>query len=407
MKKYKNTELAKQYKVSEKTIRNWIENGKKRQVNLEIINDGKREYIADTPTNHLVMKDLSQKGRKFKNKLQKVVVSPDQDFYDLFNTEQVIDIVKNIENNREIPHKYTYFNGGAESWDKYVKGVMSSGAPITANKTKLALQQDKDYIYNLVKDSDGVNIVDIGPGNGMPIKEFVSFLIKEKLLRKYIAIDYSPQILKIVQKNMRDWFGDSIEIECFQKDITQDNIQEILFMNSSDRVPNIVLFIGTTIENQMHYDHTLANVKVGLGSNDYFFLGQLLDTEKSNSYLEFYNEEKVNDIDDIDLELMVPNLLNLNLSHYNVKRYYNLETKSSIICLKFKLDIEINYKFQNMERKVFLGKDEELVIYRHNHHTLFEVTSKLYNLGFSILHINTSSDLDHMMSISKIKTKSF
>jgi uncharacterized SAM-dependent methyltransferase len=405
MKKYKNTELAKQYKVSEKTVRNWINSSLNKNLNLQLVKEESRAYIADTPSNHLIMKELSEKGRKYQSKKTRQVIFPKKEFYELFNSQQIIDIVKNVENNREIPHKYSYFNGGADSWSKYVEEVMASNAPITSNKTKLALGQDKEYIYDLIKEKKGVNVVDIGPGNGMPIREFLEFLKTHKLLQKYIAVDYSPDILKIVKKNITEWFNGEVEVECYQKDITQENLQELLFMNSEPDVPNLVLFIGTTIENQMHYDHTLANLKVGLGPNDIFFLGQLLEDEKASSRLEFYSENKVTNLDDIEMELMVPRLLGLDASHFEVNRFFKTDTKSWIITLRFKYDIEIKFEFSKIKKSIFLNKLEDLVIFRHNYHSIFEVINKLGSLGFDILHINTSNDLGHMLCMSKIKSK--
>lgn len=117
---YKTQELSIQYKVSPRTITRWTEWANSSKIKLELINIGKRSYILNTPANHTVMQQLVSKNMKFKNKRKLHVISPREEFYKVFKESHIIDIVSNIESNREIPHKYTYFNRGADYWDNYI-----------------------------------------------------------------------------------------------------------------------------------------------------------------------------------------------------------------------------------------------------------------------------------------------
>ena len=65
MKYFKNTELAKLYNVSEKSVRNWIEATKKGKLQLQLYEGGSKAYIANTTKNTLMLEDLVEKGKKY------------------------------------------------------------------------------------------------------------------------------------------------------------------------------------------------------------------------------------------------------------------------------------------------------------------------------------------------------
>ncbi len=150
MKLFKNVELADKYKVSEKTIRNWIRASQKGQLKLGLIHESDRAYIADTSMNHIILSDLSKRGRKFKNKNAAIEVRPCKKFYTVFNDTQIIDIITNLEIHGEFPHKYTYFDGGADYWDNYVKRTLNEKISNTVTNTHLLLALSSDYIFSLL-----------------------------------------------------------------------------------------------------------------------------------------------------------------------------------------------------------------------------------------------------------------
>jgi len=410
MRRFKNVEVAKIYKVSEKTIRNWIDATKRKNLSLQLIEEKNKYYIADTESNHLILKDLSHKGKKFQNRKAFVEIKPKQEFYDVYKERQIIDIISNLEINREIPHKYAYFNGGAHYFDMYINRVLKDTNPITVKRTIEALDFNEDYIFSLFKNYEKVNVVDIGPGNGAPVKRFLEKLIESGKLRKYIGVDISPEMLKIAQKNFEEWFGPLFPFEGHVRDINIDSIQELLFKNThiSDTEElsciNVIFFLGSTIENQRKYDESLHTVKSSMGKSDILFLGQLLDTERTKVHLNFSPRDKLSKNSDIELLITVIQLLNIDSDYYEVARYYDQKEKARIISVELKLDIDIKIETRNFKQTVSLKSGDNIVIYRHNQHNSIEVINSLNDIGFDLMQATLSNDGEQILITSRIKT---
>src|SRR5690606_23933016 len=124
-------------------------------------------------------KSLSEKAKKYKNRKRLKIITPKAEFYQVYGERQIIDIISNLEINKEIPHKYAYFNGGAHWFDQYANRVAVEEGPSTLKKSIEALDFDTEYIYSLIKDYQKVNIIDIGPGNSVPVKKFIDFLLSK------------------------------------------------------------------------------------------------------------------------------------------------------------------------------------------------------------------------------------
>lgn len=410
MKRFKNVELAEMYKVSEKSIRNWIEAAKEKKLNLQLIKEDDKAYIANTPTNHLVLKKLAEKGHKYKNRRSLKIIHPKPEFYKIFNERQIIDLIKNIEVHKEIPMKYVYINGGATSWDEYALRVWKSGELNPITNTIELLRLNEEYIFSLISKYKKINIVDIGPGNCISIKEFLEKIIKRDLLKKYIAIDYSPDMIKIAQKNLKSWFGNKLEFESYQIDITKDNLQEILFTNAQDissakETLNLVFFFGSTIENDRLYDQPLRIIANSMGINDILITEQRLDSPTSRLKLTFGSPEQVVTNTDLAHRLLVPNLLNILPGYYDIERVYNEDVNARLISIVLKSDLKIKISTEHLNKELNLSNRDKIIFWRHNHHNSLSIINELYKSGFKMLHSSTSMDRDDIMIISKIDTQ--
>jgi uncharacterized SAM-dependent methyltransferase len=409
MKYLKNTELAEMYKVSEDTITNWVKAARQKKINLQVVEEGKRTYIVNNPYNHVILKNLSEKAKKYKNRKRLKIVTPKEEFYKVYGERQIIDIISNLEINKEIPHKYAYFNGGAHWFDAYAQRVSQEDGPSTLKKSIEALDFDTEYIYSLIRKYKKVNVIDIGPGNSLPVRKFIDFLLSKDKLRKYIAVDISPEMLKVSEKNLRSWFGKDFPFEGHVRDINVDSIQELLFTNThfSEREDqsyiNLVFFIGSTIENQRKYDESLHTIKNSMGKHDLLLLGQVLDSDTSKMHLAFSAKERSTQNSDLGLILTVVDFLNISDDMYEVYRYYDPEERARIISIALKFDVDIKFETKSFKQTVSISSKDEVIVFRHNHHTGIEVINTMNDIGFDLLHATTSSSADQIHVISKIR----
>lgn len=255
-----------------------------------------------------------------------------------------------------------------------------------------------------------VNVVDIGPGNGAPVRNLLEFLTSKNLLRKYIAIDFSPDILKITERNLKAWLGTDFPYEYHIRDISNESFQELLFTNThlpnteEEHCINLILFLGSTIEIQKDYDQSLKTIRNSMGKNDIFILGQVLDNPRSRNRLGFNSDDKSSENSDLEQEQMVLELLNINESFYEVERFYSEAEKSRIIQIRLLVDLEINIKTSNFEKKLTLSSGDYVVIYRHSHHSSLEVITRMSSLGFDLVKATTTLDGEQLIATSKIKS---
>src|SRR5687767_11586436 len=118
---FKNTELAESHHVTLRTVLNWVQAAKEGKLDLDLHTEKNKSYVANTARNIATIEELVEKRRKYRNTKAVKVITPRPEFYELFNQEQIYDIVNNLEIHHEIPRQYNYFDGGADHWDKYVR----------------------------------------------------------------------------------------------------------------------------------------------------------------------------------------------------------------------------------------------------------------------------------------------
>src|SRR5258708_4775480 len=111
MRYFKNIELAKLYAISEGTVRRWIDASQNSKLDLQLFEHDGMSSIANTTKNLQMVEDLVAKGKKSSNVRWRKSVTPAAEFYDLYNDDQICDIISNLEIHHEIPRQYNYFDG--------------------------------------------------------------------------------------------------------------------------------------------------------------------------------------------------------------------------------------------------------------------------------------------------------
>ncbi len=400
MKYLKNTELAEMYKVSEDTITNWVKSAKKKKIALQVVEEGKRTYVVNTSDNHLVLRALSESGKKYKNRRSLKVVTPKPEFYKVFNEDQVIDLVADLEANREIDLKHVYFREGEKSWDDYIIESLNEKSANTPKNTIELLKMTQDYIYELVKNNKKINFVDIGVGNGMTIRYFLEYFLSKGIINKYIGIDYSIDVINKAKNNLTEWFGDSLKTEFHVRDITNQGLKDILFVNAQGvnqtvEYANLILFVGSTIENQRLHSQALNIIKNSLGPSDVFILGQTLDAYSLKL------ENKLNKAGN-EAFIFILELLNIDSEMYDLNGYYDKKTDSRFIRADLLTDVHVLIETKRIKKVIKLSNKDHIILLRHKHHNLPDIVKGLSAINFDILNVTTSLDHANVNTISML-----
>jgi hypothetical protein len=406
VKYFKNTELAKIYNVSEKSVRNWIQAAREGKLDLQLYEKNDKLYIGDTSKNISLISQLVERGRKYKNTRSYKIVKPTSRFYDLYSPEQILDIISALEIYREIPRQYNYFDGGATYWDRYVKRLATEETPNIFTNTLKLLDINQDYLDFLLSNYRRVNVIDVGVGNGWPVRGILSHLLEERKMGRYIALDISSEMLKIAEDNINQWFEGKVNFEGKQLDINYDRFSSVIsneYMTKEGKdTINLVLVLGGTLGNLRAPDGALKVIHDSMGRKDLLIHTIKLDTETTRRYFDFSADAQLQPL--APQYKFIVDLLNIDPSYYNVEMGYDEEHMHRFLRIRLKVALTINFDFDGIERVVDLNKDDSILMWRYVHQDMFATLDQLRRTEFHPLHASLTDDAEYLLSISRINS---
>ncbi|MBK3559771.1 L-histidine N(alpha)-methyltransferase [Streptomyces sp. MBT56] len=401
MRYFTNQEVTKIYTVSYDAVRAWIQAAQDGKSDLQLgeVMPGKWQ-IADSRKNDLLMRELAARGRKFKTRRSARVITPKPDFYALYSPAQQVDIVSSIQAYGEIPLQYSYFDGGADYWDEYSQRLLDEQSANTLRSTIQLLETNFDNIDRLIGDSKRVNVVDLGVGNGLPVKGLLEHLLKRGVLGRYIGIDLSPTMLAVAEKHIISWFGGKVNVETHVRDITTEGFRDLLAddyrMARGDQPLNLVTLLGATLLNVRQPEDTLRLIRSSMFPSDVLSYTTKLDTENSRRYFDFNAREEAAALS--DRHKLVIELLGIDASLYEVEQFFDETLRSRFIRIRLKLDVTIHF---DGDWLVNLKKDDTITLWRAWHVTARESFDQFEAAGFELLASAITADSEYLLTVSR------
>ena len=403
---FRNSELADTYHVSVRTVRNWVTLAKQGKLNLILHEESGRSYVSNTTGNIALIEELAAKGKKFRPHHTIKSVTPKPEFYSLFTQAQVYDIVSNMELHHEIPRDYNYLGGGAENWDKYANRLSSETSPNNLNMTLKLLRKNQSYLDGLLENYKKINVVDIGVGNALPVRNLLEGLLQNGKLGRYIALDISPRMIEIAKNNIQEWFDGKVNFEGYTFDITREGFSNILaedyLMPGGQETGNLILFLGGTIQNFRKRDSALRAINDSMNANDFLIHTQKLDSEATRRYFDF-NSQPTN-------STLAPNhryifdLLNIGEDFYDVEMGFDKSKNERYIRVRLKMPLIIHFEFDyGGERSVSFDKGETILLWRAWQDTATDIAALFDDNDFYILQASQTPDREYLMTISQVK----
>lgn len=405
MKYFKNAELVRLYNVSDKAVRNWVDNTIKGKLSLDLYYHDNKPYVADTLVNSRILEELVQRGRKFRNHRSHRTIQPKEGFFDLYRRQHVIDIIRNLDAQRELPVAYAYFGVGAETWDKYLHKLYSADKGNLLTNTIEALELNYSYLESLFSGYENINIVNLCIGNSLAIKELVKHVKATGKLRRLIAIDISEDMLKISSKNVASWFDEPV-METYQRDLSYQRFDDILTLNSfganASKTLNLISFVAGPIVNFKDPDQPLHTIRNSMGKDDLLITTLKRDTEQTRKFFDFNIESDKGLLSTHDKMLL--DLLNIDEALYEVEQLFDESKKLRFVQVRLKLDVSIVFNIKDYEKTIHFKKGESILIWRSWQHSDQDIFERFNRTGFEVLQFSRSRDQQLNLLISKIKT---
>lgn len=406
MQYFKNTELANTYHVSVRAVSNWIDSTQRGRLDLTLYNENGKDYVANTARNIAIIAKLVEERRKYRTSKAHKVITPSPEFYTLYSPEQIVDIISNLEVHREIPRQYNYFDGGAVHWDNYAKRLATEEAANILKSTVKLLDINLDYLDQLIGDRT-VNVIDIGPGNALPLKGLLSHFLSKGRLERYTAIDISPEMIGIAERSINEWFGKAVKFEGEIRDITHERVTDVLardlFTSKANRSINLVFFLGGTLGNFRSPLNTLGTIYNSMRPSDVLICSQKLDTVTARKFFDFNNKPGAKLSPN---HRMILDLLGLEESLYEVETGFDDSARNRYIKLRLKVALTVEFKHQTKVYPVHLNKDDEILLWRFSHQTTSEVLHQFNLAGFELLQSSVTNDGEYLLNIHRVKLAS-
>lgn len=407
MQYFKHSDLTTRYHVSLKTVHNWIDASKHKKLDLKLYEHKGRTYAANTSQNVILLEQLAEKGKKYRNTLHHKTATPIPEFYNLYSRKQILDIISSLSIHKEIPRQYNYFDQGAFNWEKHAEQMWSAKTPNILKSSIDLIEANLATIDTLLNGHSQVNVIDIGPGNAMPVRQLLQHLLESNVLHRYIAIDISEEMLRIAERNIKEWFGDKIKFEGYVRDITYERFDDILVDDmldkNAEKTINLALLLGATPVNFQSPRDLLKVIYSSMGHDDLLVYTSGVDTPTNRRYFDSNADAGASALS--SKYSYIFDLLNIDESTYDVEMGFNAEKRVRYIRVRLKVGLTINFKFENGERNVKLDKGDAILLWRAWHQTALEIITDFEQTGLTLMQASLTKDRQYFLSISGVETK--
>jgi uncharacterized SAM-dependent methyltransferase len=386
-------------------VANWVEAAQKGKLDLTLVEHNGKKYVANIARNLSTIEKMVEERRKYRTTKAHKVITPRAEFYSLYSPEQIIDIITNLEVYREIPRQYNYFDVGAKHWSDYADKLYNEESSNFLKDTIDLLDINSTYLDNLFAKYSKVNVIDIGPGNALPVKSLIKRLIDRKVMGRYVAIDISPDMLAIAENNIRKWFGDRISFDADIRDITSERFTDLIvkdYFATGDRNSiNLVLFLGGTLANFREQTEALNVIRHSIGSRDILVYTTKLNTPAARTYFDFNNQPEKSKLS--PNHRLMTDLLNIDEDSYDVESGFDTKTNMRSISIRLKVSVSIEFAHNDGVWPVELNKNDRVLIWRAWDCTTNASLTQFNAAGFELQQASVTDDGQCLLSIHRVR----
>jgi hypothetical protein len=391
----KNVEIARKYNISEAAVTGWIKDSQNKLNNLQLEKVKNKFQVIDNEHNQAELQRLSDNGKKYRALTSYKKVYVGDEFYQIFSQDEQLELYTDLLLNRKVNLKFYYKGSGANVWDSSFKSTFSG----IQNTTEILIQNSLQTLISRFSDSEKINLIDIGIGNGYPVKSLLTSLKDQNKLGNYIGVDISDTMAKIASDNLKTWFP-KVSFNFITRDIENFKFTTTLIQAKAqiEGSSNLICFLGNTISNQTDQVNTLSNIKSGMLKNDLLMFTTSIDSIQNRSLLNYMKNDPETDLK----YAWIPLLFGIDVSKCNVVLEFDSANNRKIKAIELDKDYDIVFKQFGKEEVVKLLKGERLLRWEHYLYTLQEVIADVEKAGLNILKIELDKSKSNALVVCEV-----
>jgi SAM-dependent methyltransferase len=353
--------VAEIYDVSWDTVNSWIEKEKAGTLGykFDLTQEGK---LINSQINHEILQTLALETKNALNKPLEVYSDPR--LFEMMTAEQVVTLIKALQENYRILMKYSYLLKGALDWEKYVQNqVETDPNNIIQEDIGLILENIDKILYRFKTDiSKGlsVNILDLGVGDGRPAIALIRELQKAGCMGEYNGVDISPKMLEIANNHITNSIQGIIpNLEVF--DFENCSLSEIYAkIHLGSLNPLLVLFANGSISNSYRPLRILDNIRDGMRQKDAMILTDGIWNEMMEITFKNWGSQEIK-----NRLLRLPKYLGLTEADFTIEPSFDPKTKRKYIDIILKKKTKFNIVNSELNYSFTLAKNSKINIFTH------------------------------------------
>lgn len=143
--------------------------------------------------------------------------------------------------NKTIPAKYFYNDEGSRL---FAEIMQLPEYYLTQSEVDVFLRHSNEIITTIAKQAEGIQLIELGAGNGVKTKLLLDAVVKEGVTAAYTPIDISAEAIQSLMGNLESKFP-----EIPFKPIVADYFNALESLKASTDMRKVVMFLGSTIGN--------------------------------------------------------------------------------------------------------------------------------------------------------------
>ena len=142
----------------------------------------------------------------------------------------------------------------------------------------------------------GLNLIDIGCGDGISVLPIMQELKKRRIPFTYAPLDISKEMTKTAIRTVTREVGKCVSHPIIV-DYERGNFSDVAFDLEENGHANLLLFLGSTLGNPTDIGRALSNFKESMTSNNFMIVGaQQTNLNRISKLLLHYKTDAVNNL---------------------------------------------------------------------------------------------------------------